>query len=75
MPTKIDHRQWLRLLWKGVGLHGSNFALCNSDADNRVVAAMLRILANEICESDDAESKLKAEAFINLVKADINQRA
>jgi len=74
MSTNIDKIFYLKMLWKGVGLGGANFSIHSSNADNKILAAMLRILANEICSEDDEYSKRKAEKFISYIKEDIRTR-
>lgn len=63
---------YLRALWERLGLHGANFVILNNEDDNKMLAAMLRILANEICTEDDPAAKEKAEKFIDHIKVEIN---
>ena len=57
---------YLKLLFESVGLHGANFQVTSSDFDNEVLSAMLRVLADEICEKPSEKATENAKKFVAL---------
>lgn len=62
------------MLFQNVGLGGSNFQITKSDVDNKRLAALLRLLADEICKEDKPEDKEHSAKFLGWIRSVLKKR-